>query len=58
MKSLCHRYLKYSFLEFRKQDEKFVDCIVDTITNKMFWYEPYALADNVVKDYAHEHRTK
>ena len=51
IKSLCHRYLCYSIREFDKQDKKLVRCIIDTITNKMFRYEPYPLAEDAVKDF-------
>ena len=55
IKSLCHRYLRYSIREFDKQDKKLVRCIINTITNKMFRYEPYPLAQDAVKDFLQSH---
>ena len=55
IKSLCHRYLRYSIRKFEKQDKRLVHCIIDAITNKMFRYEPYPLAEGAVLQYMQSH---
>ena len=55
IKALCQRYLRYSIRKFEKQDKRLVNCIIDAITNKMFRYEPYALAEGTVLQYMQSH---
>ena len=55
IKSLCHRYLRYSIRKFEKQDKRLVNCIIDAITNKMFRYEPYPLAEGAILQFMQSH---
>ena len=55
IKALCQRYLRYSIRKFEKQDKRLVNCIIDAITNKMFRYEPYPLAEGAVLQYMQSH---
>lgn len=55
IKALCQRYLRYSIRKFEKQDKRLVNCIIDAITNKMFRYEPYPLAEGAVLQFMQSH---
>ena len=55
IKALCHRYLRYSIRKFEKQDKRLVNCIIDAISNKMFRYEPYPLAEGAVLQFMQSH---
>ena len=55
IKSLCHKDLRYSIRKFEKQDKRLVNCIIDAITNKMFRYEPYPLAEGAVLQFMQSH---
>ena len=55
IKGLCQRYLRYSIRKFEKQDKRLVNCIIDAITNKMFRYEPYPLAEDAVLQFMQSH---